>query len=185
MTHFEAPFPVVLDANVLFPFSLRDTLLRLAERGVYQLFWSAQILEEVRRNLVSTGTCHETQAARLIAVMQEAFPESLVEGYEPLVQSMPNQEKDRHVAAAAVKAGAEVIVTNNLRDFRQLPKGLEALSADDFLCDLFDLRIESTIELLKEQAASLRKPARTFNELLLGLEKTVPRFTALVRAELA
>jgi hypothetical protein len=40
-----APFIVLLDANVLFPFSLRDTLLRAAAAGFYQLRWSSQILE--------------------------------------------------------------------------------------------------------------------------------------------
>jgi hypothetical protein len=30
---------------------------------------------------------------------------------------MQNDEKDRHIAAAAVKAGAQVIVTSNLDDF--------------------------------------------------------------------
>ena len=33
-----APFRVVLDANVLFPFTLRDTLLRAAARGYVQVF---------------------------------------------------------------------------------------------------------------------------------------------------
>ena len=41
-----APFKVVLDANVLYPFSLRDTLLRAASEGLFQLYWSDQILEE-------------------------------------------------------------------------------------------------------------------------------------------
>src|SRR2546430_15473188 len=40
-----APFKVVLDANVLYPFSLRDTLLRAASEGLFQLYWSDQILE--------------------------------------------------------------------------------------------------------------------------------------------
>jgi hypothetical protein len=31
-----APFKVVLDADVLYPFSLRDTLLRAAAEGLYQ-----------------------------------------------------------------------------------------------------------------------------------------------------
>jgi hypothetical protein len=35
-----APFKVVLDANVLYPFSLRDTLLRAASEGLFQLYWS-------------------------------------------------------------------------------------------------------------------------------------------------
>jgi PIN domain len=48
-------FKVVLDANVLYPFSLRDTLLRLAERELYVLAWSERILDEVSRNLVDDG----------------------------------------------------------------------------------------------------------------------------------
>ena len=35
---------VVLDANVLYPFSLRDTLLRVAAEDLYQVRWSDQIL---------------------------------------------------------------------------------------------------------------------------------------------
>src|SRR5438309_6478453 len=46
-----APFKVVLDANVLYPFSLRDTLLRAASEGLFQLYWSDQILEEARPEL--------------------------------------------------------------------------------------------------------------------------------------
>ncbi len=70
--------------------------------------------------------------------MAHAFPEALVEDYELLVPAMPNHEKDRHVAAAALKAGAQVIVTHNLRDFGSLPDGIEAQAPDDFLVDLFD-----------------------------------------------
>jgi predicted nucleic acid-binding protein len=113
-----APFKVVLDANVLFPFSLRDTLLRAAAQGFFQLYWSTEILDETRRNLVATGTMSDEQANRLLAAMTGAFPESMVTGYEPLVDVMPNHEKDRHVAAAAVKAGAQVVVTSNLKDLR-------------------------------------------------------------------
>lgn len=54
-----APFIVVLDANVLFPFTLRDTLLRAAA-GFYQVRWTEQILDEATRNLVSTGTLNHT-----------------------------------------------------------------------------------------------------------------------------
>jgi PIN domain len=45
-------FGVVLDACVLIPATLRDTLLRAAEKGMYRLHWSDEILDEVRRNLV-------------------------------------------------------------------------------------------------------------------------------------
>ncbi|TMQ11902.1 MAG: PIN domain-containing protein [Deltaproteobacteria bacterium] len=95
-----APFIVLLDANVLFPFSLRDTLLRAAAAGFYQVRWSSQILDEMARNLVSTGTMPEEKAQRLRAIMEREFPEAEVTDYEHLIAAMKNHEKDRHVAAA-------------------------------------------------------------------------------------
>lgn len=176
-----APFCVVLDANVLFPFTVRDTLLRAAALGMFQVYWSEEILDEATRNLIAAERMNDEQAAHLMAAMRNAFPEALVRGHEELIPSMPNDEKDRHVAAAAVKAGAQVIVTSNLKDFHPMPGGVEALSPDDFLLDLFDLASGAMVELLKDQAAALKSPPVTFDELLIGLGKTVPRFEAAVR----
>jgi hypothetical protein len=61
--------------------------------------------------------------------MRRHFPEAMVSGYEELIDQMDNDPKDRHVLAAAVVAGAEFIVTANLRDFpaRALePRAVEA-----------------------------------------------------------
>jgi predicted nucleic acid-binding protein len=179
-----APFKVVLDANVLYPFSLRDTLLRAAAAALFQVYWSDEILEEMRRNLVKSAAVPEDRAARLIATMTAAFPEARVTGYESLVVSMTNDPKDAHVAAAAVKAGAQVIVTSNLTDFRDLPEGIEAQSPDEFLGNLFDLDRDGLVDLLREQAAALRRPPRSFEELVTGLAKVVPDFAASVLAHL-
>lgn len=65
-----APFIVVVDANVLFPLTLRDTVLRVAAAGFYQLRWSREILDEMERNLVSTGTMPSDKAARLRVTME-------------------------------------------------------------------------------------------------------------------
>jgi predicted nucleic acid-binding protein len=181
---FPAPFRVVLDACVLFPFSLRDTLLRAAEAGFFQLYWSSMILDETSRNLVATGTTTEEQASRLLATMRRAFPEALVTDYAPLIASMRNQPKDRHVVAAAVKAGAQVIVTSNLRDFYDLPDGIEVQSPDEFLSNLFDLDPEHFLELLRRQAAALRRPPRSLDDILIGLEKFVPGLVKAVRINL-
>jgi predicted nucleic acid-binding protein len=171
-----APFKVVLDANVLFPFSLRDTLLRAAAAGFFQLYWTEEILDETTRSLVNTGATTAEQGNRLRAAMTGAFPESLVTGHEPLIEAMPNQSKDRHVAAAAVKAGAQVIVTSNLKDFGTLPDGIEAQSPDEFLSNLFDLDPHGMVALVREQARALQNPPRAFHELVAGLAKTVPEF---------
>jgi len=180
-----APFKVLLDANVLYPFTLRDTLLRAASEGFYQIYWSAEILDEAVRNLVASGTVTVEQGARLRVTMERAFPEAEVMGYEPLISGMPNDPKDRHVAAAALKAGAQVIVTSNLRDFQALPDGVEAQSPDEFLSNLFDLDPNGIVELLRDQAAALKKPPRTFEELVAALAKMVPAFAAAVVKHLA
>lgn len=43
-----AKFSVLLDACVLVPFTLADTLLRQAEADLYRPLWSRKILEEVQ-----------------------------------------------------------------------------------------------------------------------------------------
>jgi predicted nucleic acid-binding protein len=176
-----APFLVVLDANVLFPFTLRDTLLRAAATGFYQVRWTARILDEMERNLVSTGIVAKDKAARLRAIMEREFPEAEVKGYEPLIAAMENDEKDRHVVAAAVKAGAQVVTTANLRDFARLPEGVEAQSPDEFLCNLFDLDPEEFVAMLREQAADLVNPPMAFEDLLERLSRIAPNLVAAVR----
>src|SRR5713101_5394031 len=179
-----APFIVVLDANVLFPFTLRDTLLRAAAADFYQVRWSSQILDEMMSNLVSSSIMTEEKALRLRAEVTRVFPEAEVTGYEYLVPAMKNEEKDRHVAAAALKAGAQMIVTSNLRDFAHLPEGIEAQSPDEFLCNLFELNPDGFVELLREQAADLVNPRVTLDELLDRLARVVPAFVAAVRKHL-
>jgi len=180
-----APFVVVVDANVLFPLTLRDTFLRAAAADFFQLRWTHEILDEMERNLVATHTMSADKAARLRAIMEDYFPDALVTGYEALTAAMPNETKDRHVAAAAVKAGAQVIATANLKDFHPLPDGIEAQSPDEFLSNLFDLDPERFTEMLREQASDLKRPPMTFDELLDRLARAVPHLIESVRENVA
>lgn len=120
-------FVALLDANVLYPETLRDVLLTLAEVGVFQVRWSPDILDEVERNVArrakaanSTAAPRGAAYARGLMLMEEAFPEAAVdpESYRPLIDSMTNQRKDRHVLAAAVVGRADVIVTSNVTALR-------------------------------------------------------------------
>lgn len=182
---FPTPFVVVLDANVLYPSVLRDTLLRAARMGSYQPRWSSKILDELTRNLVKNGAADDAHANKLRSTIEAAFPDAMVSGFEFLIDAMPNQEKDRHVAAVAVRASAQVIVTANLKDFKTLPEGLEAQSPDAFLSDIFDLDPPAMIELLEKQAADKTKPPMTAREIIARLEKTnCPDFAALVIQQL-
>ncbi len=176
---------VVLDANVLYPFTLRDTLLRLAAEGFFQPYWSDDILTEMTSSLISTGRMTEVQAARLRREMEKAFPEAMATGYGRLIAQMKNEPEDRHVAAAAVKAGASVVVTDNLHDFELLPRGLKAQSADTFLYTMLDLDGDAVVRVLREQAAALHRPSVSFEELLDGMARFLPRFIEGVRGRLA
>ncbi len=77
-----------------------------------------------------------------------------------------------------------MIVTNNLKDFKHLPPTIEAHSPDDFLLDLLDLDSAQMLTLLREQAAALRNPPKTLEDLLEGLSRSAPKFIEKVREEL-
>lgn len=178
-----APFRVVLDACVLYPMHLRDVLLQAAAEGLYQAYWSKQILDEATRNLVAKLQITESQAAHLITTMSGAFPESIVTDYEHLVAAMRNDPKDRHVAAAAVKAGAQVVVTDNISDFSTMPDGIEAQTADEFLCNLFDLNPDRMMLALEKICARRKRPP---NEILpLAAATLCTEFAKLVRGHSA
>ncbi len=65
--------------------------------------------------------------------MDGAFPDALVEGWEPLEASMANHPKDRHVAAAAKAVGASIVVTSNLKVFDPMPDGVVAMTPERYL----------------------------------------------------
>ena len=135
------PFAVVLDTCVLYPAHLRDTLLRLAERGLYRALWSADIVDELHRNLVEDGL-NAGSVDRLIAEMAAAFPDAEVGGYRSLIDGLSCDPKDRHVLAAAVRADAAAIVTFNVADFPAPsvdPFEIDIIRPDTFLLDQLDL----------------------------------------------
>jgi hypothetical protein len=177
----------VVDACVLFTAALRDTLLRAASTRLYQPRWSELILDEVRRNLVEQERMRADQAERLLGALRRAFPYAVVSGFEALIERMPNQEKDRHVVAAAVEAGAQAIVTYNVRDF---PKpllaalGIDVQTPDEFLAELFLRAPDTMVEVVRKQAADLRAPPMTPEQVLVTIGLHAPRFAALVREEL-
>jgi len=172
-----ADFPVVLDACVLIPMPLADTLLRLAAGPrLYLPKWTDQIMAEVSRNLQENFGLAPEQAAYRESELRKHFGEAWVEGYEDLIPSMTNQEKDRHVLAAAVRCGAETIVTYNLKDFPRAalaPYSITAQGPSAFLGNLYKLDPEAVLRTLEQQAAAIDKP---FDSLMDRLRVNVPGF---------
>ena len=167
-------FTVVLDACVLVPVTAADTLLRLAEREMYRPVWSERIITEAKR---AVQRLHPELSAEQIdhrfRSMSEAFEDASVSGWESLESSivLPD-ENDRHVVACALVAGADAIVTNNIRDFPAetlAPLNIEVIRMDDFLLDLFDLVPEEFAAVIREQASDAMHPPLSTRKVLDNL----------------
>ncbi len=61
------------------PTSTRDLLLRGAERYLYQVRWSDEIVAEMRDSLVRNGRVTSEQSKALTATTLKAFPEAMVD----------------------------------------------------------------------------------------------------------
>ena len=127
---------VVLDACVMVGGGLRDTLLRLAETPrLYVPKWSDDIIAETMGVLEKKFNKTPEQTQHLANELHKAFPEAWVEGYKTLEGGLTNDPKDRHVLAAAIKSGAQTIVTFNLKDFQSKsvdPFDIEVIHPDHF-----------------------------------------------------
>ena len=169
-------FVVLYDANVLYPSTLRDLLIRVAQAGLVQAKWTDQILDEVFDNLATNRPDLDPQRlARTRDLMNGAVRDCLVTGYEPLIEAIDLPDPgDRHVLAAAIKARAQVIVTHNLKDFPSTVLAgwdMEAKSADDFILDQVDLSRDSVYGAVQRIADSRGNPPATFSDVLGMLER--------------
>ena len=121
-------------------------------------------------------------------LVNKAVPDCLVIGYENLVEGLTLPDpNDRHVLAAAIRSGAQLIVTFNLKDFPDeslAPYGIEAKHPDEFILDQLGLAPAAIVNVLHEQAQALKNPKRTVPELLetlrgCGLVQSVAKFNEL------
>lgn len=155
------PIPrAVIDADVLYRRHARNLLVWHALAGLFELHWSARILDETRRHLVERNVARlrepRTEAvdrtlARVTDALEQAragslVPEAEIAAHEP---HMPNDPKDRHVLAAAVAVGATVVITTNVRDFAVADAAgfrVAPQTPDDFLTSLLD---DTTVDAAK------------------------------------
>lgn len=74
-------FVVLYDANVLYPSTLRDLLIRIAAAGLVQAKWTDQILDEVFRNVrKNRPELADEQLDRTRTLMVKAVRDCLVNG---------------------------------------------------------------------------------------------------------
>ncbi len=180
----ENEYSAVLDACVLVPMALCDTLLRLAEEpALYRPLWSEPILSETARTLQSQFHKSREQAAWRLAEMRQAFPQAMVPVPPELLGAtdcIPDKD-DRHVLAAAISAHADVIVTQNIKHFPAdcLARfGVASQTPDQFLINRYHISPQTFLDKLDEQAAGIAQD-RAF--VIKNLRLCAPGLCELLR----
>lgn len=107
--------------------------------------------------------------------MNTAVPDSLVTGYEELIESLHLRDpEDRHVLAVAIRSNADSIVTFNQKDFDagELEKfDLYTEHPDEFACNMMELYTPRVLSAVREMRARLKNPPKSVPEFLETLRK--------------
>lgn len=174
-------FTCVLDTNIIYPLEIRDILFWFAHDELYIPKWSKHIFDELEDVMRRKGVS-EKEIKKRIGWANKAFPDAMVTNYESLITGLELPDpKDRHVLAAAIKTNANIIVTNNLKDF---PKdylfsfGLSAKKADDFLTDTIDLNPNTALASFRKLVVNRRNPKMDEYEVLKAMKRNGLKDTA-------
>lgn len=153
----------------------------------FTLYWTDAILAECTGNLIEDGRATKENMNRMVADMKALYPYATIPlaDYENLIASMTNQAKDRHVLAAAVARGVDVIVTTNLADFQPAaldPYNIEAQHPDEFVRHVLDELPEAFVKQFRKRNDTRRtyalknnKPQYTDEEVAEHLAKAEPK----------
>ena len=146
-------FKCVLDTNVIYPLWIRDLLMWFAYFELYTPKWSSNIFHEWISVMKRKGI-EENEALKRADKINLVFPDALGVNYEPFIDSLMLPDlNDRHVLAAAIEANADLIITNNLKDFPEdylSSFRLKAKTPDDFFTDIIDLNHDLSVQAFKK-----------------------------------
>ena len=178
---------VVCDANVLYSAALRDLLMELGVGEVFEPRWTEEIHEEWIRNVLKNNpNLTSERLTRTKNMMNASIKNCLVTGYESIVPELELPDPgDRHVLAAAIRCGANLLVTFNLRDFptenlRQY--NIEPLHPDQFILRFLNFNFEGVCKAAQKQRIRLKNPPKTPDEYLQTLvELGLPLSSARMR----
>ena len=172
---------MLADANILFSRTLRDYVLYAADEGAIEVHWSEEILTEMSRNLrENLGFSHDS-TSRLERLMNDYIEYALVEidpGHLAAVQAVEMDAKDRHVLAAALSADADILLTENTKDFPaqwMAEQGIELLTAGQLLIRLAD-RFPDKMWAAHEK--TVRYSPKPEADILITLERTAGKYAA-------
>lgn len=177
---------VFVDTATLYPVSLADLVLRLAELGMFELLWSDHLLAEVERVLVEYKGLAAERAAYFCECIRQAFPEGRVapEVYLPLAESRAGPDPDDHMhSAAAVAGGATVVLSADKKGYPRADIApARRRDPDAFLTELLRRYPQEVAGTVDAMGAALREPLTRGQVLDRLAAAGVPKFVARVAA---
>jgi predicted nucleic acid-binding protein len=180
---------VFVDTATLYPISLADLVLRLAELGMFELVWSDHLLAEVERVLVEYKGLPIDRARYFCDCIRDAFPSGRVppDQYLPLVDSRTGPDADDHVHSAAAIAGqANVILSADKRGYPPDDTApARRRDPDAYLTELLKRFPDDVLRVVEEMGSSLRAPLSRRDVLQrldkAGLTRFASAATTIVR----
>lgn len=174
---------VLLDANILYPASLRSVFIQLSIEGLFHVRWTDDIHREWIENLLENEPRRErAKLERTRRLMDAAIEDCLVTDYADLIPTLnlPDPDDD-HVLAAAIVGRCQAIITKDLGHFPATmfkEYGLEAVHPDQFLSRQLDAHPFKFCQALREILNQCKNPPYTIDEYLNiltqhGLKNTV------------
>lgn len=167
-------YSVILDANVLYSATLRDSLMWLSQTDLFKARWTDDIHNEWVTALAKRGY-ELAKLERLRDLIDQHSLDAKVYGYEALIPMLTLPDpKDRHVLAAAIRSNADAIVTFNLKDFPQdvlAPHNIEVIHPDDFIVYQIEMSPERTCDAFKQQRTTKSRPPLTVTDMLRQLRR--------------
>ncbi len=170
-----------LDTNALMGSLSTDMLLSCAEKPfiVYRPYWNSHVLKELRHHLPEIIARQPDPvddpvmaAERRIKAMSKAFPRASVAGWQaylPETESLVNDPFDAPILAGALASKANVLVTENLKDFQRAlireRYGIDVTNESSFLSLLLDNNTSRTTRALIAMTEGHHDPPRNLKEL--------------------
>src|SRR4051794_13773984 len=145
-------FVALYDANVLYPNTLRDLLIRIAQSGLVQAKWTDEVLDEVFRNLTKNRSdIDDAKLARLRSLMNDSIPDVLVTDFEPLISALELPDPPR----------------------AELGRwGIEAKRPDDFVPEQIDRDVKVVYACVQQIVDSRKRSPETVDDVLRQLERS-------------
>lgn len=167
---------VFIDTSELFPFTIMDLLLTLAEQFVFTWVWTDDLLDEWERVIVQTKHRTPESAKSVTNAVRAYFESGLIEVdtyVNDITDDLSPDPDDRAHAAACLGGRATVLLTHNLKDFAApalAANDVRVLTADAYLVDLLRRRPRAVVDGVRQTAAARKNPPTSTAELLDRIE---------------